>query len=253
VSEQQQDYAETDMDEAAREYDEGKASRGLKTTKLKEGKNVGRIGPPRPGNKLPFTKFWVHGVGEGTNFRSFQCPDKHLGQPCSCCDEVSRLFRTGNTLDREQANKMRVKVEAYCNWLDMADIAAGWQPLRLAEGTYMDLLALMKGSPALDEPACNYSHPVTGRNVIIDRQGTGKQTRYKCSLGASGAKPIPPGVSLADMKDLSQAVRAIAAEQVAGLLSGGQSSPDRQLAGSPEDGISGSQAGSIADDPDLIA
>lgn len=245
---QSQYYAETDMNEAAKEYDEGKAARGLKATKLKDGRNVGRVGPPRPGCKLPFTKFWVHGIGEGPNFRSFQCPDKHLGQSCSACDEVSRLFRTGNALDREQANKMRVKLEAYCNWLDMSDIAAGWQPLRLAEGTYLDLMAFMKGDPAKDEPAVNFSHPVTGRNVVIMREGQGKNTRYKCSLGASGPKPIPENVNLADMKDLSGAVRAMEASQVASLMSGGSepAPAERQLP------AQAGQSGSIADDPDLI-
>lgn len=244
---QSQYFQDVDMDEAAKEYDEGKAARGLKTTKLKEGKNVGRVGPPRPGNKLPFTKFWVHGVGEGTSFRSFQCPEKHLGQACSACEEVSRLFRTGNALDREIANKMRVKVEAYCNWLDMSDVQAGWQVLRLAEGTYLDLMAFMKGAPEKDEPAVNFSHPVTGRNVVIVREGTNKQTRYKCSLGASGPKPLPEGVSLAEMKDLSQAVRAMPAEQVAGLMAGGPVPTDHQLGGQGQ-----SAGGSIADDPDLI-
>lgn len=237
-------YGEVDLDEMKTEW-ESTAQR-KPTLKLQEGRNVLRILPPPPGEKRPFKVFWVHGVGDKSDFRSFQCPEKTLGQPCPACEKVSELYRTGNGVDREAANKMRVKREAYCNVVDMAHPEKGVQVLRLAEGTYRDLLGFMVPDDKTGEPGVNYTHPITGMNVIINREGTDRTTKYKVELGRSGPKPIADMKWLEQMHDLSNFVRAMPAEQVVALLEGRQPDAPRQLPAGEAAG-----PGSIADDPDL--
>lgn len=235
-------YGEVDLEEAKREY-ESTAQR-KKAVKLQEGRNVLRILPPPPGDRRPFKVFWVHGVGSGSNFRSFQCPDKTLQQPCPACDKVSELYRTGNAADREMANKMRAKREAYCNVVDVTHPEKGVQVLRLAEGTYRDLLGFMVPDERSGEPGVNYTHPITGMNIIINREGTDRNTKYKCELSRSGAKPLADMKWLEQMNDLTDYVRAMPAEQVVALLEG------RDGDFSPKE-LDAPKAGSIADDPDL--
>lgn len=236
-----QNYGDIDIDDIRQEYD---STAQRKTMKLREGKNTLRVLPPPPGEKRPFKVFWVHGIGEGASFRSFQCPEKTLGQPCPACDKVSELYRTGNEHDRELANRMRAKREAYCNVVDMLDQEKGVQVLRVAEGTYRDLLGFMIPDEKTGEPGVNYTHPVTGVNVIINREGTGRTTKYKCELGRTGPKPLQNMAWLDQMQDLSNFVRAMPAQQVVALLNGGGAEEPRKIEAS-------SRPGSIADDPDL--
>lgn len=239
---QQQNYGEVDLDEMQKEW-EATAKR-QPVMKLQEGRNVLRVLPPPAGERRPFKVFWVHAVGSGTkNFRSFQCPEKTLNEPCKACEKVSDLYRTGNAADREVANKMRVKREAFCNVIDMLHPEKGVQVLRLAEGTYRDLLGFMVGDEKTGEPGVNFTHPVTGTTVIIEREGTERNTKYKCSLGRSGAKPLANMAWLEQMHDLSEFVRAMPADQVVALLNGEVAAPPREL---PAQG-----PGNIADDPDL--
>lgn len=238
----QQNYGEVDLDEIKTEW-ESTAQR-KSTLKLQEGRNVLRVLPPPVGDKRPFKVFWVHGVGSGANFRSFQCPEKTLNEPCPACEKVSELYRTGVQADREMANKMRAKREAYCNVVDMAHPEKGVQVLRVAEGTYRDLLGFMVPDDKTGEPGINFTHPITGMRVIIERTGTDRNTKYKCTLSAAGAKPLENMEWLEQMHDLNNYVRAMPAEQVVALLEGRPSEPtSRELP--PQ------QPGSIADDPDL--
>src|SRR5690348_797948 len=101
----QANYGEIDLDDIRGEY-ESTAQR-KKVMKLQEGRNTLRVLPPPVGEKRPFKVFWVHGIGDGASFRSFQCPEKMLQQHCAACEKVSALYRTGNPHDRELANKMR--------------------------------------------------------------------------------------------------------------------------------------------------
>lgn len=239
-------YNDIDLEEAKREYES--TAKRTPVMKLAEGRNVLRILPPaKDGGKLPFKVFWVHSVNSGTpNFRSFICPDKTLGENCPACDKVSELYRTGSEADRQVANKMRAKREAYCNVVDMAHPDKGVQVLRLAEGTYRDLLGFMVGDDKLGEPAVNYSHPVTGMNVIINREGSDKNTKYKCELSRGGPKPLADMGWLDKMHDLKDFVRAMPAEQVVAILEGrAERHEQRQLPAGD------STPGDIGDDPDL--
>ena len=236
----QQLYGEVDLDDIKGEWESTKSNKP--TMKLQEGRNVLRILPPPPGEKRPFKVFWVHGVGEGSSFRSFQCPDKTLGEPCPACEKVSALYRSGNEADRQMANRMRVKREAYCNVVDMTHPEKGVQVLRVAEGTYRDLLGFMVPDDKTGEPGVNYTHPTTGMNVIIHREGVDRQTKYKCELGRTGPKPLQDMKWLEGMHDLSGYVRAMPADQVVALLEGRDTEfPPKELPA----------GGSIADDPDL--
>ncbi len=241
----QQTWEDVDMEEMGKEH--ASLGRGLPVLKLKVGTNIFRVLPARTGSgsKNPFVKFWVHGIGEGSSFRSFQCPYNTLGASCPVCDKVSALMRTGNEADRQAADRIKAKLEVYCNVIDMKDQDKGVQVLRCAEGTYRDLLGFMVPKSA-DEPAVNFTNPMTGMNVLIEREGEGKKTKYKTSLSRSGPKPLPDLSVLEKMHDLSKAVRAMPAEQVVALLEGRDTEfPAKQLE------AGNGKVSSIADDPDL--
>ena len=243
------EYGEVDMGEVEKEH--ANDSRGrLPIFKLREGRNTLRFMPPAKGKTKPWEIFWVHGVGSGQSFRSFQCPEKMLGEACPFCAKVSELYRTNNKADKDQANRMRAKMEAYANVVDMQDPEKGVQVLKLAEGTYRDVRGLMVGDPKSKEDGVNFTHPEKGMNVFITREGTGEHTKYKSiGLSPNGAKPIANREWLSKMHDLTTAVRALDAEQVVALLEGGGA--QRQLPAGDDAPISPPPSRSVADDPDL--
>jgi hypothetical protein len=243
------EYGEVDMSEVEKEH--ANDSRGrLPIFKLHEGRNTLRFLPPAKGRTKPWEIFWVHGVGEGPSFRSFQCPEKMLGEPCPFCARVSDLYRTGNPIDKKAANKMRAKQEAYANVVDMQNPDKGVQVLKLAEGTYRDVRGLMVGDPKSGEDGKNFTHPDTGMNVFITREGTGEHTKYKSiGLSPNGAKPIVNRAWLGQLHDLTSAVRALDAEQVVALLEGGGA--QRQLTADDGPPVDRAPTRSVADDPDL--
>jgi hypothetical protein len=236
-------FGEVDMDEMRGEY-EATAQR-KKAMKLQEGRNTLRVLPPPVGEKRPFKVFWVHGIGNGSGFRSFQCPEKTLGENCPACDRVSALYRTGNPADRELANRMRAKREAYCNVVDILHQDKGVQVLKLAEGTYRDLLGFMVADEKTGEPGVNFTHPINGMNVVIHREGTDRNTKYKCELSRTGPKPLANMDWLNQMNDLTNYVRSMPAEQVVALIEGRELDPD------PKQIEAASKPVSIDQDPDL--
>ncbi len=245
MSEQQIEYGEVDLGEVEKEHREARSGR-LPIFKLREGKNTLRFMPPRAGETKPWKVFWVHGIGNGADFRSFQCPEKMLGEACPVCAQVSALYRTGNEADKKAANKLRAKQEAYANIVDMQNPDVGVQVLKMAEGTYREVMGLMVGDAKSGEAGVNFTHPDKGMNVFITRTGTGEFTKYTgISISPNGPKPLVNREWLGKMHDLNTAVRAMPAEQVLALL--GDSGGQRQLPAAET--VAPSR--SVADDPDL--
>lgn len=244
-----QTWEDPDLDEMKTEYETANSFKRLPTYEMVVGRNVLRVLPARKdsGTKNPFKKFWMHEINSGTpNYRAFQCPQETLGQACPACEKVSELYRTGNEADKVLANKMRVKVKAYANVVDMAHPEKGVQVLRVSEPTYRDLVGFMVADDKTGEPGVNYTHPIKGMSVIVNREGTGQKTKYKCELSRAGSKPLGDMAWLDQMHDLSEAERAMAAEQVLALLNGdGADAPKDEPRRLPPQG-------SIEDDPDLV-
>jgi hypothetical protein len=150
--------------------------------KLEVGKTYVRILPPQKDLKKPWVVVHEHYIKlPAGKFASFVCPKMALKKECPACDKADELSSTGNPADNDKAWDLRPKMRAYMNIIDKKRPEKG--PMTLAVGKLVidQLLKIYKDQDEWPPGAenGNFSHPVTGFAVIIQRQGTGiKDTKY---------------------------------------------------------------------------
>lgn len=255
---QQYDYDEVDEEELQKDH-EATGSKRPKTMPLEEGNNTLRFLPPRKGQTSIGTKFYVHEWGQDATYRSWLCEGD--GDPG--CAWAEKLKLQPSQADQDAYYRLKRKLEVYLDVINMAHKEAGTQVLRLKENQYHDLIGLSVDDPKSGEPGCKFWKVETGRNVIIERVGSGKKTRYKIRIG--NAPPISLDTPAKGMtmdwlnqrKVHSEYVRAMPAERVRAMLEGADEEEDENGYTPPKrlnkagDVSAPKGPGTIADDPDL--
>jgi hypothetical protein len=184
-----------------------KGGGGQDFMKLQAGRNVVRVLPPAPGKRSPFRVVHQHFVRLPTspNPVVFVCPRMETKSECPLCTQAGRLRSSGNEADREKAWELMPKRRVFCSVIDRANPEAGPKVLAFGKMVHEELVSLRED----EDTGGDFSHPLTGYDVIILREGTGKNdTSYKVRR-AKGETPLSPDAAEMDrwadaMPDLDQ-------------------------------------------------
>lgn len=214
-----QKWGEWNADDAEKAREESEASGQGDFMKLSVGRNVIRILPPKPGKRDPFRVIYKHFIElPGVEKMSFVCPRAEAKKPCPACKKVDELRASGAPADYELAGEILAQRNVYCNVIDRANPEKGVQILRIGKQMHEQLLALRTD----EQDGGNYTHPVDGFDIIIERVGTGKKdTRYTLKPARSNS-PLADDATVAEewlesMRDLDALARLPTEEELAKL------------------------------------
>lgn len=167
-------YGDFSLEDADKELEElSKLGGDKEYMKLPVGRNVVRVLPPRPGEKV-LKRVMEHFIRVAGANRPviFSCPQARQDRKdrCPACERAARLRASGNPQDREAAYDMSAKLRVYLNVIDRKNPGAGPQILPVGKQIYEQLLTIRKDEDA----GGNYIDPENGFDIVIERVGTGK-------------------------------------------------------------------------------
>jgi len=228
-----QKWGSYEVEAAAKEQEAlSKEGGGVGFMKLEVGKNRVRIFPPAPGRTSPFVVTFQHYVDlpDGKKY-TFACPRVMEKKPCPVCNHAAKLQRSGTEADKARARELSPSRRVYCVVLDRRNPDAGPQILGFGKMVHEQLVALRQD----EDMGGDFTHPVNGIDVIIERTGDGKfNTRYNVNL-ARNSGPIVDDAALMDelrvqMPDLSRYSTVPSEAEITARLSG-ESAEDARAAG----------------------
>jgi hypothetical protein len=190
-----QKWGDYDLDAAAEEKEALAKEGSAGFMKLEVGKNIARIFPPAPGRKTPFLVVYQHYVDlpDGGRY-SFPCPRMMAKRQCPVCSEAATLARSKNSADNQRARDLAPKRRVFAVVLNRKDESAGPQILGFGKTIHEALVALRQD----EDMGGNYTHPIKGIDVVIERTGNGKfDTKYTVNL-ARKPRPIVNDAALMD-------------------------------------------------------
>ena len=147
--------------------------------KLTEGDNVVRFLPPRIGKSSPFAATFSHymDLPDGRKV-SFNCPRMMAKRACIVCAKGEQLRTSRSMTDQKAGKRLFPRIRVYANVIDRTNEALGVQILAFGKGV-MESLTALRQNP---RKGGNFTHPETGRDIIITRKGTGQfDTEYTIS------------------------------------------------------------------------
>lgn len=220
-------YDDYDLATLHAEQEEAKkASAGGKFLgKLPEGKTVLRYLPPRKGTKSPFRVVYRHYVDiPGVQHAvKFVCPRMEAKLPCRVCTKARQMQASSNPVDQERGKKLLPRREVLANCFKRANPEDGVKIHSFGKTVHDQLMEIRDPDQGL---GINFTHPVTGRDIIIIRKGTGPlDTEYKVSVHPDGASPIADDAAkirevLEQMHNLEAECTPPTDEEMQELLSG---------------------------------
>ena len=169
------------------------SSKRQKTIKPADGRSRYRVLPTWSDDKeAPFWHdFGQHFIkdGAGDIKAVYVCTDKTFGKPCPVCEGITHAIKSSG--DDVMTNLLK---EAYATGRILLNVlhidgATPTEPqiLETAPTVFNDILGIISewGVGVLDLQ--------TGMDLIIERSGKGKQTKYSVQI-ASKSQPVPEGV-----------------------------------------------------------
>ena len=144
--------------------------------KLAEGDNVLRFLPPKPGKPTPLASTFSHymEMPDGRKF-SFNCPRMMARKACPVCAKGDQLKASRSLADQKLAGRMFPRLRVYANVIDRNAEEMGVQIFAFGKTIMDDLTAIRQNA----RKGGNFTHPETGRDIIITRTGKSQQdTRY---------------------------------------------------------------------------
>lgn len=225
-----------DLVKGKRQEIAAKSNRKEKTAKMKDGRNLVRV---LPGWRKDDETFW-HDYGQhfikgldGQIKAVFTCADKTYGKPCPVCEGIERAAQSSTD---DAVIKKLTEAKARGRVLINALLPEGDNPLKpvileLPIGVFQQILDLM------DEWG-NVTDLEEGRNVVINRTGTGINVEYTAQPSAKQTK-VPASV-LKGLNNIDDYVREedeagmrralTAVNVVSGLLPASAASTDKPAA-----------------------
>lgn len=226
---QKYDISDNDLNEQTEQAKQGRIGGFSKLFKFPEGKTTIRIAPPRPDAKVrsPFFIVSEHfvdipGVGRG----GFVCPRAQANQKCPLCEKALKLLATGNPKDADAAQKLSPEPKAYTAFLVRGQESRGWQVAAFTSGTHKKLKMILQDPDPAD--GGNFTHPMTGFDIVITRTGQELATRYDVKARTSTRGPLendPDEMDdlLASIPDLSKHGNVPTLEEIQAKLRGERS------------------------------
>ena len=212
-------FGDFSIEEAEREMMEmEKLSGNSDYMKLVVGRNIVRLLPPKDtSGHSPFQIVMEHFLRLPGAQRPlvFACPTVTAKTKCPACEHAARLRASGNPADRELAYDMSAKFRVYCNVINRKEPEKGPQILPIGKMIYEQLLTIRKDEDA----GGNYSDPLNGFDIIIERKGTGKNDTEYAVHGSRKQSPLHPDSSqaeewIATQADLARFARSRSYEEL---------------------------------------
>ena len=121
-----------------------------------------RIMPPHQDMRRFFTEIRVH-YGVGEDEEKIYCP-KMDGKKCPVCSYVKKLYKSGDSQDREFASRIGAKSRYLCNVIDVDDTKAGVQKFEFGIKTLNPILGIIN-----DPDFGDITDQLTGRVLTITK------------------------------------------------------------------------------------
>lgn len=186
-------FGEYDI-EAAREQSNAKKANNYMN--LEEGPNVVRILPPPIGERDAFYEVRQHYVKPAGAERAvvFLCP-RHMqnGKFCPACEQYNKYHRSTNTADQERAKELYPGKRVFCNVIDRKNPNKGPLILGLSSMTFKFIEAIRDDQVN----GGNFTHPINGFDLTINREGTGLKTKYSV-IPARAITQLHPDTAVMD-------------------------------------------------------
>ena len=218
--------------------------------KLTEGDNVVRFLPPRIGKSSPFAATFSHYMELPDGRKgSFNCPRMMAKRACIVCAKGEQLRNSRNLADQKAGKRLFPRIRVYANVIDRNNEGVGVQILAFGKGV-MESLTALRQNP---RKGGNFTHPETGRDIIITRKGTGQfDTEYTVSPDIS-ASPLHADPGQADewlefAYDLDPFLTVLDDEAIRAKVRGEEAEPAPQRA-APKT-IAATRGRSVEDDVD---
>lgn len=201
-------WGEWDDEEAAAQA--ARAGRSSNYLKLPIGDTYLRFLPPKRGQKKPIIDTREHFFGGKDSpipghdgVVGYSCPELE-GEHCAVCERARQLKASRSNEDRKLAGKMFPKLKGYANVIDLEDPDAGPQVLQFGTTILTQLLEI-RNNP---RKGGNFTHPLTGRAIIITRKGDGMDTEYTVSVDlGEGPTELDNFEWIEDQSDLETQIR----------------------------------------------
>lgn len=195
-----------------------KSAGGAEFLKLSPGKTVVRFLPGVDG-KQAYVRVMQHFIRmPGSSGPTvFNCPRAMANKPCAACAYADELRSSGNPADRDRAWEARPKMRVFYNVIDRANPEAG--PKVLAVGTMIhEALMEIARDP---QKGGDFTDPTEdGFDVIIDREGSGKQdTAYSVAAARKNSELGDDGW-LMNLHDLEQYAKLLSDEEMEAKMAG---------------------------------
>ncbi len=211
-----QKYTPFTAEDAASERSELEKLGDSAFLKMKNGKNVLRFLPGRPGQKWA-TRIQQHFVKLSEEKTvSFACPRMMAKKACPACEWADKLRASGTTADFAAAKGYQTKMRAFANVVDRGNPEAGVQVIGMGKGVYDDLCALAEDTTL----GGDFTRPdALGYDIVIEKSGKGLDTEYKV-FPARAQSGIGEESWLESMHDLSKHAVILPYEEIVKLMTG---------------------------------
>ncbi len=178
-----------------------------KMMKWAEGRNLVRVIPALKGpdgKAKHFRKTYVHFFDrpDGQTV-TFACAVKEVGRPCIGCEQSDKLRASSDPIKIEMGKKLRCRPTYYANVIQRGEQneAKGVQVAPFSRALMIDLNKKFKH--LREEISLDPLNPFQGRDIMVERTGTGRDTEWSVSLGQL-SKPILPawkGMGTAELRE----------------------------------------------------
>lgn len=151
--------------------------------KPKPGANIIRIFPEVGEMEVFWQDIGQHFVKQGSNWKTWVCPNYVAEEPCPICEFVKELYASGDPDDKELASNLRVSKSFSMNVLDRKEPEKGPQIFNAGVMIFRQLVAMINDPEYSyeDEDGEEYlllTDPDEGLDIKITREGSGRQTKY---------------------------------------------------------------------------
>lgn len=216
-------YGKYTPEAAEREKEELDKVFGARVIKMKVGRNVVRVLPPKEGRDTPFEMIWTHFVNVQDRTEVFACPRRMAKKPCPVCAKAEEMRTSGDEALFEKAKSLFARRQWYANAIDRRNPDEGVQ-LLAAGKEIMDQINAIRRELAEDD--VDFTDPYEGMDLVIERKGTTKEdTEY--TVQTRGIKTTQLGEDdetmqgwIDKMIDLDAKAMPPTAEEILGRLRG---------------------------------
>jgi hypothetical protein len=168
--------------------------------KWKLGTNAFRLCPPfKPDGGLYEPIPWHWKVGPQR--KEVMCRS-YVGKRCFLCETYQQLNASADPADEEEADRIVLVWRYLANVIVIGEEEKGVQVVEIKERMAKTLLEF-----ALDPEIGNFVDPTEGRNLKLEKTGTGLQTRYSEPRISPNPSPIPYEEWMRRIKPLDQFFR----------------------------------------------